>query len=182
MLAQVAHRQIAQVSCLQGDIDDLPLREKQYDLIFSNLAMQWSADLGSCLKQLKRILNDGGRLHFSTLISGTLDELTQAWQAVDHHPHTNTFISLETIKKLLQACDFKNVNIKTEARTLHYNNVLEVMRALKRIGANHVHGQQGVTVKGRKLLSLLEKGYAPFINEQGELSLTYQVCYVQAEK
>lgn len=182
MLAKVDKKQLPQVSCLQGDIDHLPFPENHFDLIFSNLVMQWSEDLLGCLKQLKKSLNASGKLYFSTLVDGTLHELTQAWKAVDQHPHTNSFLSLETVKEQLQKCGFNKLNIKTETRTLQYENVIEVMRALKGIGANHVHDQQPLTVKGRKLLSLLEKGYAPFVNKQGQLNLTYQVCYVEAEK
>ena len=182
MLAQVDKKQLPQVNCLQGDIDNLPFADNRFDLIFSNLVVQWSEDLGGCLKQLKESLSDGGKLHFSTLLNGTLHELTQAWKAVDQHPHTNSFLSLDTLKKQLQQCGFKKLSIKTETRILHYENVIAVMRALKGIGANHVHGQQSLTIKGRKLISLLEQGYAPFVNEQGQLNLTYQVCYVEAEK
>ena len=182
MLIQVAKKQLPQVSCLQGDIDNLPFADNYFDLIFSNLVVQWSEDLSGCLKQLKASLNAGGRLYFTTLVDGTLHELTQAWKAVDQYPHTNSFLSLETVKEQLQRCGFKNLNIKTETRILHYENVIEVMRALKGIGANHVHGQQPLAVKGRELIRLLEKGYAPFVNKQGQLNLSYQVCYVEAEK
>jgi malonyl-CoA O-methyltransferase len=182
MLRQVAKKQLPQVKRMQGDIDHLPFTESHFDLIFSNLVMQWSEDLGGCLKQLKESLNAGGTLHFSTLVDGSLHELTQAWKAVDQHPHTNTFLSLDTIKEELHKCGFKKSSIKTETRVLHYENVIEVMRALKGIGANHVHDQQPLTIKGRKLLHLLEKGYAPFVNKQGKLNLTYKVCYVAAEK
>ena len=182
MLAQVDKKQLPQVSCLQGDIDNIPFADNRFDLIFSNLVVQWSEDLGGCVKQLKQSLNAGGKLHFSTLLNGTLNELTQAWKAVDQHPHTNSFLDLHTVKKQLEQCGFSKLSIKTETRVLHYENVLAVMRALKGIGANHVHGQQALTIKGRKLISLLEKGYAPFVNKQGQLNLTYQVCYVEAEK
>ncbi|MCW8994297.1 MAG: malonyl-ACP O-methyltransferase BioC [Psychromonas sp.] len=182
MLAQVDKKRLTQVSSLQGDIDSLPFAENSFDLIFSNLVMQWSADLGCCLRQLKASLKESGKLYFSTLLDGSLDELTQAWKNVDQHPHTNSFLKLETIKQQLQECGFAKLAIKTEARILHYDNVIEVMRALKGIGANHVHGQQALTTKGRKLLNLLEQGYAPFVNEQGQLNLTYQICYVEAVK
>lgn len=181
MLCQVEKKQLAQVSCLQGDIDKLPFSRAQFDLIFSNLVVQWSEDLSGCLQQLKNSLNAGGSLHFSTLIDGSLHELAQAWKAADEHPHTNSFLTLDAVKAAVQQCGFKKLQIKTETRVLHYENVIEVMRALKGIGANHVHGQQPLRVKGRKLLRLLEKGYAPFVNKHRQLNLSYQVCYVEAQ-
>ena len=124
----------------------------------------------------------GGKLYFSTLLNGSLHELTQAWKNVDLNPHTNAFLTLDTLKQQIQDVGFKSVKIKTQTRTLAYANVIEVMRALKGIGANHVHGQQSVKQSGRQLIKLLEQGYLPFVSESGLLSLTYQVCYVEVEK
>lgn len=182
MLAQVEKKQLKQVTCQQGDIDNLPFNQSQFDLIFSNLVLQWSDNLGACVKQLKASLNAGGKLHFSTLLNGSLNELTKAWKTVDQHPHTNSFLTLESVTEQLQQAGFSRLRIKTETRVLQYDNVIAVMRALKGIGANHVHGHQAVQETGRNLIKLLEKGYAPFINEQGKLNLTYQVCYVEAQK
>lgn len=182
MLALVENKRLPQSYCLQGDIDNLPFTHNCFDLIFSNLVMQWSDDLDCCLQQLKESLNTGGKLLFSTLLSGSLYELTQAWKKVDSHPHTNAFLTIDSIKKALQQCGFTKFRISTETRILHYENAIAVMRALKGIGANHVHGQPALTITGRKLIRLLEQGYAPFVNTLGQLNLTYQVCYVEAEK
>lgn len=182
MLEQVSKKKLGRVTCLQGDIDNLPFTANHFDLIFSNLVLQWSEDLASCLKQLKECLVKGGKLHFSTLLSGSLDELTQAWKNVDSDPHTNTFLSLESIKQAIQQAGFKKLSINTETRILSYQCVTDVMRALKGIGANHVHGHRAVKISGRNLIKLLEQGYSPFVNACGELTLTYQVCYVEAQK
>ncbi|WP_354624446.1 malonyl-ACP O-methyltransferase BioC [Psychromonas sp. MME2] len=162
MLDEVAAKGLPSVKLQQGDIDDLPFAVAQYDLIFSNLVLQWSEDLSNCLTQLKKILAVNGKLYFSTLLDGSLHELTQAWKQVDDLPHTNRFITLAEIRKVVGAIGFTHVTIKTETRVLEYDNVMEVMRALKGIGANHVHGHQGTTIKGRRLIEMLEQGYVPF--------------------
>jgi malonyl-CoA O-methyltransferase len=182
MLAQVAKKRLVNVTCQQGDIDNLPIDYDRFDLIFSNLVLQWSEDLCACLKQLKGRLSEGGKLHFSTLLTGTLNELTQAWRTVDQSPHTNSFLDIDTISEYLQQCGFSQLSIKTETRIVHYDNVIAVMRALKGVGANHVHGHQKGKLNGRKLIKQLEKGYKPFLNGSGQLNLTYQVCYVEAQK
>ena len=56
------------------------------------------------------------------------------------------------------------------------------MRALKGIGANHVHGHQSVHLSGKRLLKQLQVGYQPFKDENGLLNLTYQVCYIEVTK
>ncbi|WP_037028264.1 malonyl-ACP O-methyltransferase BioC [Psychromonas aquimarina] len=182
MLEQVKQKNLVQVTCQQGDIDKQPFPKNFFDLIFSNLVVQWSADLGCCLQQLKESLTTGGKLHISTLLDGSLHELTQAWKSVDSHPHTNSFLSLAVIEELLAPLAFQSLKITTETRTLEYDNVIEVMRALKGIGANHVHGHQRLKLQGRQLINQLEQGYSPFVNDNGLLNLTYQVCYIEAVK
>ena len=182
MLAQVQQRNINNISLKQGDIDLLPFCENSLDLIYSNLVVQWSDDLSVCLKQIKNSLKIEGKAYLTTLMTGSLDELKQAWKSVDDKPHTNSFLSLATIEQMLADCDFTDVVLKTETRTLQYNNVVEVMRALKGIGANHVHGHQSVQLSGKTLLKQLEVGYQPFKNDSGLLNLTYQVCYIEVTK
>lgn len=170
------------VSCVQGDMDLLPFADNQFASIFSNLAVQWSSDLKQMLSQLKRILTSGGELNFSTLLSGSLKELSDAWLTVDHYPHTNTFLTLANIQEMLESIGFSKVTIKTETITLYYTNVLEVMRDLKGIGANQVHGHNRHKLQGRSLINKLEQGYAGCKTSSDLLPLSYQVCYIKALK
>jgi malonyl-CoA O-methyltransferase len=182
MLAQVKKRHISNVTFQQGDIDLLPFMDNSLDLIYSNLVVQWSDDLALCVTQIKNCLKKGGQAYISTLVNGTLNELTQAWKTVDGNRHTNEFLTLASIKSILSQIGFCEVQVSTETRTLFYNNVIEVMRALKGIGANHVHFHQNVPASGRKLIKQLEAGYLPYQNENGFLKLTYQVCYIEVTK
>lgn len=182
MLDQVNNKRLQCVCVRQGDIDELPFAEQSYDLVFSNLVVQWSENLGRCLLQLKDIMRVGAKLHFSTLLSGSLHELTQAWKQVDNYPHTNSFLTKNEFIDQIETIGFSQISIKTETRVMSYDRVIDLMRALKGIGANHVHGHQGVKISGRKLLNMLEQGYQPFINDQGKFNLTYEICYVEAQK
>lgn len=182
MLQQASLRGLNNAHFQLGDIDQLPFKANSVDLIYSNLVIQWSDDLQRCLQQLKYSLKQGGKAYLSTLLFGTLEELTQAWKTVDDNPHTNRFLPLASIKTALQQVNFSYSSLKTETRILSYHNVIEVMRALKGIGANHVHGHQSSNLSGKKLLKQLEAGYLPFKNEAGLLNLSYQVCYIEVTK
>lgn len=182
MLEQAKKRNIKNVIYKQGDVDVIPFSHNSIDLIYSNLVIQWSNNFRNCLKQLKNSLKEGGKCYLSTLINGSLNELTQAWKHVDSNPHTNSFISLQDVKDIVNQCNFSSINITTETRVLQYENVIEVMRALKGIGANHVHGYQASQFSGRQILKSLQHGYRPFMNKNGLLNLTYQVCYIEVVK
>ncbi|WP_372881529.1 malonyl-ACP O-methyltransferase BioC [Psychromonas sp.] len=182
MLAFLQNNRNLPVNCVQGDMDCLPFSDNQFSCIFSNLAMQWSSDLQNVLRQLKGVLLAGGELNFSTLLAGSLIELRDAWQEVDVHPHTNTFLTLVNIEKMLEKVGFTSVNIHQETITLYYPNVCAVMRDLKGIGANQVHGHQRHKLQGRSLINKLEQGYAKHKTRSGLLPLSYQVCYIKAVK
>ena len=182
MLHFVQNNRNLTVCCVQGDMDLLPFADNQFSCIFSNLAMQWSSDLKKLLTQLKATLQSGGELHFSTLLAGSLKELSDAWQLVDQHPHTNTFLTLANIEKILNQVGFRSVTIKQQTITLYYPNVRAVMRDLKGIGANQVHGHQQHKLQGRSLINQLEQGYAQHKRPSGQLPLSYQVCYIKAIK
>ncbi len=182
MLQQVKSKKLERVNLILADIDYLPDTLGPYHHIFSNLVVQWSADLQYCLQQLVDKLHDNGQLSISTLTHGTLTELQQAWLEVDSKPHTNTFLSLSQIEKSLQSIDCSSYTIKQQTITLLYPNVIEVMRALKGIGANHVHGKHQAKLSGKKVLSKLAQGYGQFVTQHNQLPLTYQVCYIQVYK
>ncbi|TEW55213.1 malonyl-ACP O-methyltransferase BioC [Psychromonas sp. RZ22] len=180
MLAQTALRNIPHCCYVEGDIDALPFTENQFDLIFSNLVLQWSQQLQHSLQQIKQALNDNGLLCFSTLLDGSLMELKEAWKQVDNHSHINTFLTEQEVKEALYQAGYKNVTLTTETRVKKYNDVVSVMKALKGIGANHVHDGPKKTLSGRNLLKKLQQGYQPFVDTEGLYNLSYQVCYVVA--
>ncbi|WP_037050748.1 malonyl-ACP O-methyltransferase BioC [Psychromonas sp. SP041] len=181
MLKQTAERGMTRCQFVQGDIDVLPFTTRQFDLIFSNLVLQWSEQLVTCLEQAKKALNKQGQLCFSTLLNGSLIELQQAWKVVDRNSHINHFLTQESVQSALALSGFNNVRITTQTHVKKYADVIEVMKALKGIGANHVHDGQKNRTMGRQLLKQLEQGYQPFIDNDGLYNLSYQVCYVIAD-
>lgn len=182
MLNQSRQREIKQCCYIQGDIDANPFQAEQFDLIFSNLVLQWSAELKHALQQIQQTLKPQGVLCFSTLLVGSLNELEQAWLNVDKETHINQFLSREQVHLAVSTAGFNRFTLSTEKRVKKYNSVLALMRALKGIGANHVHDSKPGGLKGRQLLQKLDQGYNIFRDPEGLYNLTYQVCYVVAYK
>lgn len=181
MLKKTTERGLTRSEFVQGDIDSLPFTTNQFDLVFSNLVLQWSEQLDNCLGNIKIALNKQGQLCFSTLLNGSLNELQQAWKTIDNNHHINDFLTKEKVKDAVQHSGFTNVCITTKTHVKKYTSVIEVMKALKGIGANHVHNGQKNRTMGRQLLSELDKGYSPFIDNNGLYNLSYEVCYVIAD-
>jgi malonyl-CoA O-methyltransferase len=182
MVHQATQRNLPSCSYVIGDIDALPFTAKNFDLIFSNLVLQWSEQLQDALIQIKQTLNDNGELYFSTLLDGSLFELQQAWKQVDDKVHVNQFLTEQKVQEALQNAGFRDFTLTTETRIKKYTNVLAVMKALKGIGANHVHSRCKTQIVDKQLLKQLEQGYLVNIDNEGLYNLSYQVCYVTAKK
>ena len=182
MLQRTAQRKLSQCRYIEGDIDAQPFTAGQFDLIFSNLVLQWSEQLSLSLQQTNQALNNGGNLCFSTLLDGSLFELQQAWKSVDSAVHVNHFLTKEQVLIAVKLAGYQRVNIFTETRIKKYTDVISVLKALKGIGANHVHDRDTKQTSNRQLLKQLELGYQPFKDQDGYYNLSYQVCYIIAQK
>ncbi|WP_169307169.1 malonyl-ACP O-methyltransferase BioC [Ferrimonas sediminicola] len=168
-----------QALCLQGDADALPLAPGSFDMAFSSMALQWSQDLTAALRQLRACLRPGGRLLLSTLVQGSLTELARAWQQVDHRPRVNPYPSEEVLRIAVAAAGFNPGQLTFETVTLHYDSALAVMRALKGVGATHLHQGEGHRLLDRTTLARLERAYQAQSQPRtpAGLPLSYRVCY-----
>ncbi len=156
---------------LCADLDALPFRGHSFDVIWSNLALQWSNDLQQAICQLMSALKPGGNLRFSTVAAGSLPEVGQAWHAVDSHQHVNRFLSLE---QLTQAVEGSGIVLSHEQITLYFPTAKAALWSLKGVGASHLHQRAGGTSLTRQRLALLEASWPK--DEQG-YRLSYQIVY-----
>ena len=68
---------------VQSDYADLPFMMGAYDMVWSNLALQWHRTPDQVFPEWQRVLSVGGLLMFSTLGPDTLKELRAAWIEAD---------------------------------------------------------------------------------------------------
>src|SRR4051794_7797898 len=87
---------------LCGELSQLPLRTGSVDFIWCNMALHWADDPLGVLKELGRVLSDGGLLMFSTLGPDTLKELRAAAGAERVH----RFIDMHDWGDMLVAAGF----------------------------------------------------------------------------
>lgn len=161
---------------LQADAEHLPLADHSCDLLFSNLAVQWCSPLAQTLSEIKRVLKPQSMAVFSTLLTGSLTELKQAWLSVDDKPHINSFLNKEQIKLELAQAGIRNYHLDCQTMTLHYQSARSLMKELKGIGANYIQERSNKTFHRQALLNV-EQAYQAFRNQQGWLPATYQVCF-----
>ncbi len=166
-------------SLVCGDLDRLPLAASGVDMIWSNLALQWSADLRGALAEMHRVLAPGGLLMFSTFGPDTLKELRQAFAGRDGYRHVNRFTDMHDIGDMLLDAGFAIPVMDMEYITLTYGDLHSLLRELKAIGAHSVVSGRRAGLMGRSQWRAMEQAYEQF-RRDGRLPATFEVVYGHA--
>ncbi len=95
-----------------ADICRLPVRAEAVDLVWSNLALHWTADPAHALRELARVLNAGGLLMFSAYGPDTFIELGA--------PRPPGFLDMHDLGDLLVAGGLADPVMDMERITLTY--------------------------------------------------------------
>jgi malonyl-CoA O-methyltransferase len=159
-----------------GDAECLPIGSESQDLVFSSLALQWCEDFAAVLSEAKRILRPGGVLAFSSLCSGTLQELRDSWQTVDGFAHVNRFRAIEDYRQLCSNSGLQVERLDVEPQVLHFAELRELTHELKAIGAHNLNPGRPGGLTGRARIRALIDAYEQFRTPDG-LPATYQVVY-----
>lgn len=171
-----ARRQQAAHHYVLADIEAMPFDHAQFDLAWSNLAVQWCDDLHQALSELNRVVRPGGAVAFTTLAAGSLPELNQAWQAVDHHPHANRFLPPQQLTDTVSRWHGRSGIAHI---TLDFDDALSAMRSLKGIGATHLHEGRQAQALTRGQLQRLQLAWP---QRAGRYPLTYSLFWGVIER
>lgn len=163
---------------VQADFDHIPFTDRQFDLIYSNLALQWSLNIDSTLAEWHRVLTPGGLLAFSTLLPNTLVELQKTFEYLALPAPVNSFIPMETLQAAL-GDSFELLLFESKKHILYFDDLFAVMRHLKNTGANCVLNRNTQGLMGKYLWQQLEQHYPRSLHEQ-KFGVTYHALYVIA--
>ena len=181
MLQRVKQRAgwLRKPGCVCGDSESLPFADDSFDLIFSNLMLQWCSDLQATFVELRRVLSPGGLLMFTTFGPDTLMELRASWEAVDGYTHVNSFIDLHDVGDSLMHTHWAEPVMDSEYITVTYPELRGLMQDLKQIGAHNVTSGRPRGLTGKRHLQQLVEAYEPF-RKDGVLPASYEVVYGHA--
>jgi malonyl-CoA O-methyltransferase len=164
-----------------GDIASLPFDRAAFDLVWSNLALQWVDDLPRSVAELHRVLRVGGLLMFTTLGPDTLKELRGAFRTADERPHVSRFIDMHDIGDMLVHEGFADPVMHMEQVTLTYREPAAMMRDLKLLGATNATRGRARGMLGRKrwerALAALES-----LRVDDRIPATFEIVYGHAWK
>jgi malonyl-CoA O-methyltransferase len=163
------------------DAENISMKNETIDIVFSNMAVQWSENLPVLFTELNRILKPGGIIGLTTLGPQTLIELKQSWEKVDKHVHVNHFFPLERWADVIHQSGLK-IQVK---RVLHpklqFDSVRQLLKELKLIGAHNVNKGQPQGLFGKKYLNAMYSAYEAF-NINGFFPASYEVYFFVIKK
>ncbi|AZN32769.1 methyltransferase domain-containing protein [Pseudoalteromonas sp. Xi13] len=163
-----------------ADMDNLPLQASSIDAIFSNFAVQWSANFEKLMQALYKSLKPGGQAYISTVVAGSLNEIKTAFAALDNRSHINTFNTHAYINQSVQNAGFSINSSQKVIYTDCYSSPLKAIKSIKAIGAttqNHANSRQGLLTKSA--LQRVCNAY-PLLNNQACVS--YHVVLLSLQK
>lgn len=176
MLEQAAHKNSSDL--VRADMECLPFSANSVDLVWANMSLQWSVHLSESFKEIRRVLKPGGFCFFSLPGPLSLMELKRSWKAVDEAAHVNEFPHPLWLQQYLSALHFQDIALHSQSYPLEYNNLVELMRHLKEIGANTVlHARK--TLMGKQRLKRCMEAYEHYRKPNGLLPCSYDIVFVR---
>jgi malonyl-CoA O-methyltransferase len=162
-----------------ADASALPFKADSLGLVWSNLMLHWLDDPQPAFRELRRILDVGGLLMFSTLGPDTLKELRASF--ADGYAHTQRFADMHDYGDMLLGCGFADPVMDMEVLTMTYSSVDELFRDLRQSGAGcAMHGRRR-GLMGRSTWLAARAAYAKLADD-GRLPATFEVVYGHAWK
>ncbi len=153
----------SKIEFVNKDIENFST-EQRFDLIISNLSLQWCAEFKDIFKKLKSYLKNDGMIAVSVFYCGNLFEIKQAFGVELNYPDEK-YIS--DMKKSGILSDYSVID--KEEISLEFKNPIEVLRHLKNTGVNSIKSYNSITriKNGLKIL-----------NEKYNNKITYKPLYI----
>jgi malonyl-CoA O-methyltransferase len=121
-----------------ADAHRLPLQSQSFDLVLSNLLLEWCHDPDAVFAEVARVLRPKGLFTFTTLGPDTLKELRDLWRGVDPFTHVHRFIDMHDFGDALLRAGFAEPVMDTERLTVTYRDLPTLLREIRDSGARNI--------------------------------------------
>lgn len=180
-MLSVAQTKHPQVDFVCGDAEQYPFMDGRFDLIFSNLAIQWIERQDRLLINLHRSLKKQGYFCFSTLCEGSMPEITTAWHHVDGRLHSNQYPAAEDIRQEIVKAGFSLIESKIQTVTMYFETVAQSIDSLRKVGASLIVDQANKAPVSPALWKSFVQSYETMRHSSG-IPLSYQVVFFLIQK
>ena len=168
---------------LSIDEENLPFKNNQFNLVFSNLYLHWSNDLFKVLNEIYRTLKPDGLFLCSIFGSETLNELKYSLCSAEDKisknisPRVSPFIRLQDAGTLLQKAGFQLPVIDRDSIKIFYHDIFSLMKDLKGMGESNslINRKKSFTTK--KLFDVANEIYKKKFSKNKKIYATFEILY-----
>lgn len=168
------------MECVCADALKLPFPDASFDLVFSNLMLQWCHPVDDYFREIRRILRPDGLLMFATFGPDTLRELRQAWSESDQKVRVHQFTDMHDLGDALLHSGFAEPVMDMEMLCATYADTGTLLRDIRGVGASYADINRPRGLLGKASYQAFQQSYEQFRDEDGKLPATYEVVYGQA--
>lgn len=168
------HRHVA------AEAERLPLATHCVDLIVSSVAMPWFDPVDDALSECLRTLRPGGLLLLSTLGSGTLKELAEAWSGGGGSPRMHPFADMHVLGDALVHAGFADVVMDVQRIRLEAPGFWPLCRILSRSGGSGVLEARRRGLTALETFRAAEARYDTLRNGDGALPVSVELVFGHA--
>ena len=158
----------------------LPFARGQFDLLWSNLMLNWLDDPTAAVDEMHRVMRVGGMLMFATLGPDTLKELRAALNDTQA-AHVHRFIDMHDIGDALVRAGFSDPVMDMETLTLTYTDFDALVADLRQSGSTNasIARPRGL---GNRARWQRARAHYETLRRDGRLPATFEVVYGHAWK
>ncbi len=160
------------VLIINADAMALPFKNDSFECVFSSLALQWVENPEVVIKEILRVLKPDGTAIITTFSHGTLNELEEAFTAVDSEKHISKFIEPSKLSLRVVHIGGLLLEVNEQIYKQSYDNVMSLMRSIKNIGASNKLSSRRKGLMTPSQLVKVEKAYK---TENGKISASWNV-------
>lgn len=154
------------------------ISEKKYDLVVSNAVFQWFENLDNATSNINKSIKNNGKLYFSTFAEETFTELNDVFQTFgEEYRFSQKFYSKKEIESIM-CKHFTTVKINEDYFIEEYDNLMEFLSAIKKIGANSAVKNAPFLTK--KIIKKAEEIYKTKYSIGEKIKVTNHLVFVEA--
>ena len=165
----------ADFNLVVADAENMPFQDDVFDLVISSFTLHWCEEIDKIFSDVHRYLKNNGVFMFTTVGPNTLIELNNAYANIDDEQHVNSFTDMHIYGDSLLKCNFHDPVMDVENLIIEYSSFANILKSLRKTGANTVIGQQSsyMTKKSyKKLASSYKKN-----EDNGRFPVSYEMIY-----
>jgi malonyl-CoA O-methyltransferase len=167
------------VHLVNADAEKLPFRGGVFDLLLSSSTFQWLPSLDAAFGEVQRVLAPGGLFCFALFGEKTLFELRDSYRTAlkGGGDRTHSFLSREEVRGALERAGFEKPSAISELEVEYHPDVPELLRSLKKIGANTAGPAASKGLSERRVMLEMMESYRQRYGKGGRIPATYEVIY-----